>query len=58
MAIPFDAGRMATPGSAVPIAQNVQRPIGISAGGMHYAVSNHRTLVYLADNPRGVRSDG
>ena len=62
MAIPFDPRRMTTTGSAAPVAQNVQRPIGINAGGLHYAVTD-RTLVYLADNTasrelRWVNRDG
>jgi serine/threonine-protein kinase len=50
MAIPFDAGRLSTTGGAVLIAQAVQKPVGVSAGGFQYAVSDSGTLVYLADN--------
>jgi eukaryotic-like serine/threonine-protein kinase len=50
MAIPFDARRLTTTGGAVLIAQAVQKPVGVSAGGFQYAVSDSGTLVYLADN--------
>jgi serine/threonine-protein kinase len=63
MAIPFDARRLTTIGGAVPIVQAVQKPIGVSAGGFQYAVSDSGTLVYLADNTpnrslRWVNRDG
>jgi serine/threonine-protein kinase len=50
MAVPFDARRLTNVGSAVPIAQDVERPFGIAAGGVHYGVSDRGILVYLADN--------
>jgi serine/threonine-protein kinase len=63
MAVAFDARRLTTEGGAVLVAQNVQRPYGIAAGGVHYGVSDQGTLVYLEDNQpkrllRWVNRDG
>jgi serine/threonine-protein kinase len=52
MAVAFDPGRAALTGDAVSIAQGVQRPFGLNAAGIHFAVSDRGTLIYLADNPQ------
>jgi eukaryotic-like serine/threonine-protein kinase len=49
--IGFDADRLRTNGSAVPLLQGVQQPVGVSAAGANYAVSDRGTLVYVAGSP-------
>jgi eukaryotic-like serine/threonine-protein kinase len=47
-AVAFDANRLTTSGNAVPVVQNVQRPVGLVAAALNLVVSNEGTLVYLA----------
>jgi serine/threonine-protein kinase len=47
LAIAFDADRLTTTGGAVPLFQGVQQPVGVSAAGANYAVSDQGTLVYV-----------
>jgi eukaryotic-like serine/threonine-protein kinase len=47
-AVAFDATRLTASGSAVPVVQGVQRPVGLIAAALNLVVSGDGTLVYLA----------
>jgi serine/threonine-protein kinase len=46
--VAFDANRLTASGGAVPVVQNVQRPLGLVTPALNLSVSNEGTLVYLA----------
>ncbi len=48
MAVKFDVRQLTVTGAAVPVAEDVRRPIGIFAGGTHYAVSANGTVAYVS----------
>ncbi|MGH9203094.1 MAG: hypothetical protein ACRD2A_17855, partial [Vicinamibacterales bacterium] len=48
--VAFDVNRLTVSGSAVPLVQGVQVPVGVAAAASNYAVSDEGTLVYLAKN--------
>jgi len=47
LGVPFDLNRLAVTGGAVPLVQDVQRSVGVSATGSNFGVSDQGTLVYL-----------
>ena len=63
LAVPFDLKRGGTTGAAVPVAENVHAPVGITATGADYDISSSGTLIYLVDDtqtrsPVWVNRDG
>ena len=53
--VAFDADRLKVIGGALPLVQEVQRPVGVNAAASNYAVSAQGTLVYLTHS-RSLRS--
>ena len=47
LGVPFNLNRLAVTGGAVPLVQDVQRSVGVSATGSNFGVSDQGTLVYL-----------
>ena len=56
-AVPFDVGKLAATGGAVPIVEGVGRVTAVTSGAAHFAFSNSGSLVYVAGPASAARQN-